>query len=111
MRANLPAGVSGMNKLSLSAGVRRAICGGSLVLGVALPLVAASGIGDMTANALFLLATQADGQLAITGVLASLYPVSTVVLSSWIPNCRAEAFWMPNATASPAIKMSLVSSW
>jgi drug/metabolite transporter (DMT)-like permease len=48
---------------------------------VALPLVAASGVGDMTANALFLLATQQDGQLAITGVLASLYPVSTVVLA------------------------------
>jgi drug/metabolite transporter (DMT)-like permease len=48
---------------------------------VALPLVVASGIGDMTANALFLLATQQDGQLAITGVLASLYPVSTVVLA------------------------------
>jgi drug/metabolite transporter (DMT)-like permease len=47
----------------------------------ALPLVAASGVGDMTANALFLLATQSDGQLAITGVLASLYPVSTVVLA------------------------------
>jgi drug/metabolite transporter (DMT)-like permease len=47
----------------------------------ALPLVAASGVGDMTANALFLLATQQDGQLAITGVLASLYPVSTVVLA------------------------------
>jgi drug/metabolite transporter (DMT)-like permease len=47
----------------------------------ALPLVLASGIGDMTANALFLLATQQPGQLAITGVLASLYPVSTVVLA------------------------------
>jgi drug/metabolite transporter (DMT)-like permease len=47
----------------------------------ALPLVAVSGLGDMTANALFLLATQADGQLAITGVLASLYPVSTVILA------------------------------
>jgi len=47
----------------------------------ALPLVAASGVGDMTANALFLLATQQDGQLAITGVLASLYPVSTVILA------------------------------
>ena len=47
----------------------------------ALPLVLASGVGDMTANALFLLATQQEGQLAITGVLASLYPVSTVVLA------------------------------
>ena len=47
----------------------------------ALPLVAVSGLGDMSANGLFLLATQADGQLAITGVLASLYPVSTVVLA------------------------------
>jgi len=43
--------------------------------------VAASGVGDMTANALFLLATQEGGQLAIVGVLASLYPVSTVVLA------------------------------
>jgi drug/metabolite transporter (DMT)-like permease len=47
----------------------------------ALPFVLASGVGDMTANALFLLATQHEGQLAVTGVLASLYPVSTVVLA------------------------------
>jgi drug/metabolite transporter (DMT)-like permease len=47
----------------------------------ALPLVLVSGVGDMTANALFLLATQQDSQLAITGVLASLYPVSTVLLA------------------------------
>jgi drug/metabolite transporter (DMT)-like permease len=47
----------------------------------ALPLALASGIGDMTANAFFLLATQQQGELAITGVLASLYPVSTVVLA------------------------------
>jgi drug/metabolite transporter (DMT)-like permease len=47
----------------------------------ALPLILTSGVGDMTANGLFLLATQQGGQLAITGVLASLYPVSTVVLA------------------------------
>jgi drug/metabolite transporter (DMT)-like permease len=46
-----------------------------------LPLVALSGVADMAANALFLLATQQPGQLAITGVLASLYPVSTVILA------------------------------
>jgi drug/metabolite transporter (DMT)-like permease len=50
----------------------------------AVPLVAASGVGDMSANALFLLATQQGGALAITGVLASLYPVSTVVLAQLV---------------------------
>lgn len=47
----------------------------------ALPVALASGLGDMTANALFLLATQQGAELAIVGVLASLYPVSTVVLA------------------------------
>lgn len=43
-------------------------------------LVVLAGVADMAANALFLVATQ-QGLLAITGVLASLYPVSTVVLA------------------------------
>jgi drug/metabolite transporter (DMT)-like permease len=60
----------------------------------ALPLVVASGIGDMSANALFLLATQQPGQLAITGVLASLYPVSTVVLAQVVLRERLAAAQM-----------------
>lgn len=43
-------------------------------------LVAVAGVADMAANALFLVAT-GDGLLAVTGVLASLYPVSTVLLA------------------------------
>jgi drug/metabolite transporter (DMT)-like permease len=57
----------------------------------ALPLVLCSGVGDMTANALFLLATQQGGQLAIVGVLASLYPVSTVVLAQLVLRERLAA--------------------
>jgi drug/metabolite transporter (DMT)-like permease len=47
----------------------------------ALPLVVVGGTLDVAANALYLVATQQPGPLAVLGVLASLYPVSTVVLA------------------------------
>ena len=68
----------------------------------ALPLVAASGVGDMSANALFLLATQTDGQLAITGVLASLYPVSTVILAQLVLRERLVAAQVAGLVAAVA---------
>lgn len=48
-----------------------------------LPIVVLTGAADMAANALFLLATR-EGLLVITGVLASLYPVSTVILAQLV---------------------------
>jgi drug/metabolite transporter (DMT)-like permease len=65
-----------------------------------LPLVAASGVGDMSANALFLLATQLHSQLAIVGVLASLYPVSTVVLAQFVLRERLVAAQLAGLAAA-----------
>jgi drug/metabolite transporter (DMT)-like permease len=53
------------------------------VPGRLLPVVALIGVGDMTANALFLVATHI-GELAVTGVVASLYPASTVLLAQLV---------------------------
>jgi drug/metabolite transporter (DMT)-like permease len=79
-----PLVASRLASLALVVVVARSSRHGLRVGRAALPLVALSGLGDMTANALFLLATQQPGQLAITGVLASLYPVSTVVLAQLV---------------------------
>jgi drug/metabolite transporter (DMT)-like permease len=65
-------------------------------------MVAVAGIGDMTANALYLVATQ-HGQLAITGVLASLYPASTVLLAQVVLRerlARTQAAGLAAATAA-----------
>jgi drug/metabolite transporter (DMT)-like permease len=57
----------------------------------ALAWVLLAGIGDVSAGALFLIATQVGGQLAVVGVLASLYPVSTVVLAQVVLHERLVA--------------------
>jgi drug/metabolite transporter (DMT)-like permease len=49
----------------------------------AMPIVLLAGLGDVSANVLYLVATQ-HGGLAITGVLASLYPASTVLLAQLV---------------------------
>jgi drug/metabolite transporter (DMT)-like permease len=50
------------------------------VSGVDLPVVVLVGIGDMTGNLLFA-AASAHGLVSVTSVLASLYPVVTIVLA------------------------------
>jgi drug/metabolite transporter (DMT)-like permease len=58
-----------------------------VVARAALPMVAGVGAIDMSANALFLLASH-RGLLAVTGVIASLYPTSTVLLARWLDRER-----------------------
>jgi uncharacterized membrane protein len=74
----------------------------------ALPLIVVSGVGDMTANALFLLATQTDSPLAIVGVLSSLYPVSTVVLAQLVLRERLVAAQL-TGLASAAVAIVLIT--
>lgn len=47
---------------------------------ILLPMVAVGGF-DTTANALYIFAFNAGGMMAIVGLLASLYPVTTVILA------------------------------
>jgi len=70
-------------------------------------LVVLAGVLDMAANALFLVATQ-QGQLAITGVLASLYPVSTVVLAQVVLHERLMRVQLAGLAAA-AVAVVLIS--
>ncbi len=54
------------------------------------PTLILAGSGDITANALFLLASR-KGDLAIVGVIASLYPASTLVLARYVLHERLHA--------------------
>ena len=72
-----PVGVAFAVVVALSQGV------GPIVPRNALGLTLAAGAADMTANVFATLSAQA-GQVAIAGVLVSLYPASTVVLARFV---------------------------
>jgi uncharacterized membrane protein len=52
-----------------------------------LPWLIGAGAGDVAANALYLLAAR-DGLLSVVGPIASLYPVSTVLLALFVDHER-----------------------
>lgn len=57
-----------------------------------LPLLAAVGVGDVLANGAYALAAEAEGALvSVTAVLASLYPVVTVLLARQVHGERLRA--------------------
>jgi drug/metabolite transporter (DMT)-like permease len=68
---------------------------------VALPLVLASGVADMSANVLFLLASR-QGLLVITSVLTALYPASTVLLAQVVLRERIHRLQVAGLVAAAA---------
>jgi drug/metabolite transporter (DMT)-like permease len=67
----------------------------------ALPLVLASGVADMSANVLFLLASR-EGLLVITSVLTALYPASTVLLAQFVLHERIHRLQVAGLAAAAA---------
>ena len=57
---------------------------------IALPLSLAAGALDVTANVMFLLATQ-RGLVSVVAVIASLYPAGTVILAMGVEGERLSA--------------------
>jgi drug/metabolite transporter (DMT)-like permease len=66
-----------------------------------LPLVAAVGVGDVAANACFAFSTR-GGLLSVVAVLASLYPVVTVVLARQVHGERLLPVQLAGAAATLA---------
>jgi drug/metabolite transporter (DMT)-like permease len=62
------------------------------------------GIGDMTANMLFLVAVQ-TGLLSVVSVLASLYPAVTVILARVFGEAVTRLQWLGVALAIVAVAL------
>jgi drug/metabolite transporter (DMT)-like permease len=75
----------------------------------AMPLAAATGIMDMGANVTFLYATLV-GLLTITGAIAALYPISTLILARFIDHERLRPIqWVGLLAALTAIVLISVN--
>lgn len=67
------------------------------------PIAIAAGVGDVTANALYLLSTR-HGPLVIVGVIIALYPASTLVLARAVLHERLERLhWVALGLAAVAV--------
>ena len=99
-----------MTALAATKTAARAITGATVNRDIVAPTTAPAHIVSTTEYRSFPRRPVPPASLLSTP-MPTIVDVSTVVLSSWIPNWRAVAFWLPNATARPAIRISFVLSW